>query len=235
MLKLNKKIVFVLGLVLMLVTMSVGVGAVEAVGYYGLSPTTGDYTVGQDFSVTVDVNSDGEGVTGLDVFGTFDSTKLEMVSIEKVTTAGIWNLFESDFVSQQGMSFSNTAGTFSMTAVSASNTPVGAAGLSGAFMVFNFKAKAVGTASLNFSCTAGDITETNIINIDAMDIVDCASNKSGSYTIAAGTTNPDSTPTPVLAESTASELPQTGSLVQTLGVIVFGSVTFLGALMLRWL
>jgi hypothetical protein len=231
----------VLALVLGLVMTGAGrVAAVMAVGSYGLTPTTGSYEVGNNFSVVVDVNSGTEGVAGLDVFGTFDSAKLEMVSIEKVTTGGIWSLFESDFTNSQYMSFSNSAGTFSMTAYSISNTPVGVSGISGAFMKFNFKAKATGTASVNFSCTAGSISETNIINTDSLDIVDCASNDSGSYTIIAGTGG-DSDPAPTLVPGeatvapTAGELPQTGSLTQTLGMIVFGTVTFLGALMLRWL
>ncbi len=223
----------------MLVLTGVRAGAVEAVGSYGLTPTTGDYKVGDSFSVVVDVNSGGDGVAGLDVFGTFDSAKLEMVSIEKVTSSTIWGMFQSDFSNPQYMSFSNGAGTFSMTASSISNTPVGSEGISGAFLKFNFKAKAVGTASLNFSCSAGSISESNIINTDAMDIISCVSNKSGSYTITAGTSSPDPTATPVPGEAaaapTASQLPQTGGLTQILGMMVFGLVTFLGALMLKWL
>jgi len=106
-----------------------------------------------------------------------------------------------------------------------------------AFLRLSFKAKATGVASVNFTCNVGAVTESNIINQSALDIVECASNQSGSYTINAGGGGDDlvDTPTPTTVVSGDDELPQTGGVAQTLGMVVFGMVSVMGALMLRWL
>ncbi|HEX8923139.1 MAG TPA: LPXTG cell wall anchor domain-containing protein, partial [Patescibacteria group bacterium] len=74
------------------------------------------------------------------------------------------------------------------------------------------------------------------INTAGKDVVDCASNQSGSYTITAtggadvGTTGTTVTPTP-----TSGTLPQTGGISTTFGLILVGLSSMIGALFLRGL
>jgi len=212
------------------------VRAVEAVGFFILFPAVGTYDQGSDFSVLLGANSGGEAVVGIDVVGSFDATKLELTGISKIDTANVYQFMS---YSESLVTIDNAAGTFAVTL-----TPVGSIyegqAVDEVFLRLSFKAKAAGVASVNFTCNAGAVTESNIINQNALDVVECASNQSGSYTINAsggddGGGDTVETPTPTTSTSGGDELPQTGSVAQTLGMVVFGVVSVLGALMLKWL
>ena len=231
--KLKRKFLFSLFLVLFL---AVGrVEAVEAVGFFTLSPAVDTFDQGSDFSVLLGANSGAEGVVGIDVVSSFDATKLELTGISKISTADVYEFVS---YSESLVTIDNDAGTFAVTL-----TPVGSIHegqpVDEAFLRLNFRAKAVGVASVNFTCEAGAVVESNLINQSALDIVECASNQSGSYTINAsdGGSTAEATATPTTASTSGGddELPQTGSVAQTLGMVVFGVVSVLGALMLRWL
>jgi len=229
--KLKRRILFSLFLVLFLVTGKVR--AVEAAGFFTLSPAVGTYDQGADFSVLLGASSGEDAVVGIDVVGSFDATKLELSGISKVTTA---NAYQFLSYSETLVTIDNTAGTFAVTLTLVGSIHEGQV-IDEAFLRLNFKAKAAGVASVNFTCDAGVVTESNIINQSALDIVECASNQSGSYTINAGGGGDDlvDTPTPTTVVSGDDELPQTGGVAQTLGMVVFGMVSVMGALMLRWL
>jgi LPXTG-motif cell wall-anchored protein len=175
------------------------------------------------------VDSDTEKVVGIDIKGSFDSAKLEIVSIEKGVVPD--DGYQFSYTSGQAI-IHNDTGVFEVTL-----TPLNQSVLVGPIakhelLKITFRPKATGTATLNYTCLPGSVVETNIISQAGTDVVDCNANQSGSYTIATGTGGDDSTPaataTPV--PSGTSSLPQTGAVENTIILMVLGlaSVIFAG-------
>jgi len=214
------------------------VRAVKATGYFSLNPAAGSYEQGTNFSVLVGANSAGEAVVGLDVVGSFDATKLELVSIAKVESSNVYQFVSYD---QSLVKIDNGAGTFAVTLTPSGSSVYMGQAINEDFLRLTFKGKAIGVASVNFTCETGSVVDSNIINQNALDIVDCASNQSGSYTISGGsgtaaTTAPTSAAaTTTVATTTTTELPETGGIAGTVGMMVFGAVSLMGVLLLRWL
>lgn len=194
-----------------------------------LSPSSGSYNNGSTFDVIVGVDSGTAKSMAVDAFVTFDSAKLEVVSIEPVSSPA--------FVNSMGKNIYNAEGKFDM-----SFNPSGDAVLSesttikGDLAMVKFKAKSTGSAVVAFTCTAGSTIDTNIFDITGNDVIDCASNINGSYTIGAGS---GTVPTlaPVISEVTTvpGELPRTGGFETTLGLMIFGLVGAIAGVALRWL
>ena len=218
----------ILGLLLVTNTKAVIAGPNQS-----LSPASGNYTVGQSFSVTVKMTSGGEIIGGADGVGTYDSDILELVSLEKApsmvftTTDDGGNCSISEF----------EMGKFSYACYSNSNTSSNSN--SGDLVVFNFKAKAVGTGLVKFTCVQDSTTDTNVIKTDPVgDVIVCSENINGTYVITAGSgVVPTSTPSPVgeTTSNEAEELPQTGGIGATLGLILFGAVSVVSAVFLKFL
>lgn len=211
--------------------LAVGARAVEAAAYLTVSPTTGSYTTGSTFTVTLGVNSGGETIGGVDGVGTYDSSKLDLTSIVQASDM----VFAS---SEDGGSCtidkSAADGKFSFSCYS--NSTVGDKAVSGSLVTLTFEAVSSGTATLNYTCTSGSTTDSNIVKSSTVtDVITCSSNQSGSYTISGETTTSSdatSTPTPT---GTSSELPQTGSTGLTIGLVVFGLVSLASAAFLKFL
>ncbi len=229
------------GLVLAFLMLGVagGARAVAAV-FYTLNPTTGSFEEGASFSVLLGASTGTEEVIALDVVGSFDATKLELETIAKVDASTIYSFVSYDATLVQ---IDNNAGTFTVVLTPTGSIHEGQA-IDEAFLRLNFKAKAAGTASVNFTCEEGSIMESNLINQSAVDIVECTSNQSGSYTITAGSEAvATATPVPTTAAgataaptTAAAELPETaGGAATTVGLAIFGALSVLGAFMLRWL
>ncbi len=203
---------------------------------FTLSPTSGNYTVGNNFSVTLGVSSDSEKVVAMDVVAGFDASKLEVVSIDKASNPAFQFAYDSNTAI-----IHNSSGKFEITLAPNSTSVYDGQVANGALLVVNFRAKAAGTASFTITCQSGSVTESNIINQASSDVVDCASNQSGSYTISASSSNttsdPSSTPTPtVRATSTStSELPRTGGAGSTVLLMLVGMASIASALVFkRW-
>ena len=200
--------------------------AAMASPHFTLNPTSGSKTVGTNFTVTVGVDSGTERSEAVDVWMTFDATKLEIVSIDKA----------SDPVYSFSLTpnIDNSAGKFNVGLASNETTSLGATTLNGNLIVVTFRPKATGTASLNFSCQSGSSIDTNIFNTTGTDVVDCAANQSGSYTISADSTTTtttattSNTPTPTPQQ----ELPRTGNFGVTVTLIGLGMFGVLSALVL---
>ena len=200
---------------------------------FTFTPSTGSYTVGSNVSVVLGAESDAEKVLAMDVVGTFDATKLELLSVDKILRADPTFNFTFDSGTAK---INNDAGTFEMTLAPASSSLYESIVVSQPLLTFTFRAKAVGTGVVNLTCTQGNTRDTNIANQDAADVVSCAANQSGSYTITEGSsTTASPTSTPVPATTTGSELPRTGGFGPTMGLLVFGSVSILSILLLGWL
>ncbi len=202
-------------------------------------PSSGSYTNGNDFTITIGIDSGTEKVQAVDVWTTFDTAKLEVVSVIKAINPAF------DF-NMGAANIDEAGGKFDITfSPSAGGATFEAKAVSGDLAVVTFKAKATGTANVNFTCAAGSTIDSNIFNISTNDVIDCTSNLNGSYTITdGGTSNPDPTATPTTSSNTsnptavptqASELPQTGRVETTVGLMIFGIVSVLSSLALKFL
>ena len=213
------------------------VGAVQAGPMLKLTSPTGSYENGTTFKVTVGVDSGTAKSIAVDAWVTFDATKLEVVSIDPASTPA--------FVNSMGKNIYNTEGKFDMSFNAAGDAGIAeAVAIRGDLAVVTFKAKAAGSAAVNFTCTAGSTIDTNIFDTTGNDVIDCVSNVNGSYTITAtsgGTTDPTTAPTAVPTTvvnnvtTVPGELPRTGGVGATLGLMIFGIVGALAGVALRWL
>lgn len=219
----------------------VSAGSVKAYAApnFTLTPTTGTYTNGSSFSVVLGADSGTEKVVAMDVVGTFDATRLEITSIEKASSPA----FNFEYTSSTAI-IHNDTGKFEVTLAPTGSSVYDGVVVNGSLLVINFTTKATGTASLNLTCQSGSVVESNIINQASSDVVDCASNQSGSYAIVAassGEAEATSTPTPTLTSETAAntptsaELPRTGGVESTVGLMIFGVAVAGCALFLRFL
>ena len=217
-------------LVLLLLTAS-SVRAVMASPHLSLSPSSGNYSVNDTFSVIVKVDSGSEVVGGVDAMGTYDSSRLELVS---VTKASDMVFDESDGGGYCRAGESNSGGKFGFGC--GTNDNLTDKSVNGSLMVLNFKAKAVGTATVAFTCTAGSTTDTNIVKTSpVVDVIVCGENVGGSYIINAASSDSSSDTATATSTPTSATLPKTGTVGVTLGLVAFGLVTVLSAVFLKFL
>jgi hypothetical protein len=233
----KKTVINIFVFVLTAVLVAVNANAVAAAPRLTLTPVSGSYSIGSTFVVSVGVNSETEKSSAVDVWATFDKTKLEVVTITKS--------MNPPFAFEMTPKFDNTAGTFQFSCVSTNMSAFDDAVINGELAVVTFKTKAVGTVALNFTCTSGSTTDSNIFNSDINDVISCSANSVGSYTIIGDSTTAITTTTPTLTPTLTSTttltptgtavatLPQTGTMGATVGLIVFGAISLASALFLK--
>ncbi len=224
-----------------LLFVAVNANAVKAAPQLTLTPFSGSYANGSEFKVSIGVNSETEKSSAVDVWATFDAAKLEVVSIIKSANP--------PFPFDMTPAIDNVGGKFNFSCASTNMSAFDDVAINGELAVVTFKAKALGTAVLNFTCTTGSTIDSNIFNSDINDVITCSANSSGSYTITAATGSSTatitSTPTPTSAQSaaststttttTATQLPQTGGIGSTVGLLVFGAISLVSVLFLKFL
>jgi len=126
----------------------------EAASLY-FSPSSGSYTVGSAFSVSVYISSAEQAMNAAFGIISFPQDKLEATSLSK--SGSIFSLWV------QEPSFSNAAGTINFEGIVLNP---GFTGATGKVISINFRAKAAGVATLNFSSgsvLANDGKGTNIL------------------------------------------------------------------------
>lgn len=218
----------IFGLVLVLFSLLTVKPVLAAGPMLKFSPSTGTYTNGSTFTVTMSVNSGTEKSQGVDAWVTFDASKLEVVSIEKASNPA--------FAFALGKNIYNDTGKFDVSCTSTDMGTYEATVLSGDLVVITFRAKATGTVNVNFTCSSGSTIDSNIFNMSANDVIDCASNVNGVYTINSGSSSdPTAVPTITTTSSSSTELPQTGGIGTTVGLLIFGLVGVLSSIALRFL
>lgn len=185
-----------------------------------LSPTTQTVANGSQFDVIMGIDSETEKVIGVDIVSTFDASKLEIVSVVKGNVPD--NGYNFAFTSSSPI-IKNDTGRLEVTLPSSNSSTYEGVTAKHDLLKVTFKAKATGTATVNYSCTAGSVTDSNIINQTGSDIINCAANSSGTYTITDSGTA--STPTPTVKATTTTTLPDTGVTETTIGLLVFGLST----------
>lgn len=214
---------------LVLLSSKVGVKAAYAGAKLYFDPSSATKNLNETFSVTARIDSGGEVIGGVDGVGTYDSNRLELVSITKASDM-VFSDLDSGGSCQIGTS---SGGKFSFTCYA--NSAVDNTASVGTLVVFSFKAKATGTATVAFSCTSGSTVDSNITKTStSSDVISCSENGSGSYTINDGGSSTSTTSTPAPA-TTSTELPRTGTVGATVGLVSFGLISLLSAVFLKFL
>jgi len=218
-----KKILFIL--ILVLCMGATASSAAVAGPMLKLSPSSGSFSNGSTFKVTVGVDS--------------GTAKSMVVSVEDPSSPA--------FTFSMGKNIYNSDGKLDMSFNPSGDSVLGeSVAIVGDLAVVTFRAKGAGTAAVNFTCQAGSTIDTNIFDNQGSDVIDCASNQNGSYTITDSgpqpTSPPGATSTPVPPQATVTpnsgsgtELPQTGSVGTTIGLLIFGIVGLIAGTILKWL
>jgi hypothetical protein len=208
-----------------------------------LVPSSGTYTKNTTFDVIVAVDSGAVETLAIDVHLKFDPSKVEIVSAEPVA-----NLLETVGLVSIGPTIENALGKFHDNYyISSEKHPDEKATVSGNLLSIKFKPKVAGTINIDFDCTSGSMADSNIFDATTTaDMINCASNINGVYTITDGgtpdpttlpsnpTTSP-SNPDPTEVPTQTNELPKTGMIETTIGLIVFGIVSVLSSIALKFL
>lgn len=173
-----------------------------------LLPSSGSIsTAGTNIEVKIDTG--GQAAKSAKAVIKFDATKLEVSSI----TAG-------SFFDEVSHNIYNSTGQVVINAnLSLGNSLETKTG-TGVLATMNVKAKlSTGSANMTFDCTTGSSTDSGINNAVPTDIIVCASNVNGSYTLGAGASlSPGTSPVP-----TPSALPVAGSVGPTLSLLLLGT------------
>ena len=218
-----------------------------ATPHFTLTPSSENEVVGTTFVVVVGVDSGAEKVIGIDIKAAFDATKLEIESIDKATIPDTG--YQFTYTPTQPI-IHNDTGTFEVTLPPSDSSVYTGVVAKQDLLRITFKPKASGAATMNYICTPGSITESNIINQSSTDVVDCTANQSGSYTIANSsnvvatvtptpsttvtpTTTGSVTPTITAKPTSSSSLPSTGAVGDTVLLMVVGISSMAAAAFLK--
>ncbi|MDP2864262.1 MAG: hypothetical protein Q8N73_01215 [bacterium] len=147
--RINTKLLIIISFLLFFLA-----GVANAATLY-LYPSSGSYSVGQNFSVMVYVSSSDQAMNAASGAISFSQDKLQVVSLSK--SGSIFSLWV------QEPSFSNLSGTINFEGIVLNP---GFTGSAGKIITLNFKARATGNASLTFSSgsiLANDGKGTNIL------------------------------------------------------------------------
>lgn len=120
-----------------------------------LTPATGVYSAGSNFTVSVMVDSDGKSINAAEGTISFNPKEVSVVSASRASS--IFNLWVTE------PSFSNSAGTISFSG----GSPAGYTGKGGTVMTVTLRAVSAGTPKLNFSSgavLANDGKGTNVLS-----------------------------------------------------------------------
>jgi len=222
-----KKTFFLLALFFSLAIIAAPLKEAKAAGRLYLDPASGSYKVNDEFTLSVKVDPSGTEIVAIDGVINYDSSRLEVLSVTGEdyfvqTGAGKNQEFMSDIDKENGRIKLYSFATISNFSVKTA----------GKIASIKFKAKSQGTATATFVCQAGGKEDTNIWDVAAADVIDCASNGAGSYVISTADNNsPTSTPTPTptgtpaaAATATPTGLPNTGIETPLIGVLVVGAL-----------
>jgi len=165
-----------------------------------LDPASATKKVGEEFTVALNIDTEGQDAAGADAKMTFDSAILELVKVENGD-------FFSDFASHIGPGTLYATGFF--------KEQFGKKNGTGKMATLTLKGKNTGTTQLNFSCST-QTNDTNILSLAAADIARCAGVKGGSYVFAASDGgSPTATPTPLSSFSPTPTPPESGLILPT--------------------
>ena len=171
------------GTIILLGVFALGLGLARSVSAqtFSLSPQSASKTVGEDFTVDLNIDTESKAVAGADVKITYDADTIEMVRVvngdffsEGANNISAGRLYVAGFFSEQ---FKTKTGT-------------------GKVATLTVKGKKAGSVQLIFVCTA-QTNDSNILDASANDIANCSAIRNGTYTFSeSSSSSPTSTPTP---------------------------------------
>jgi len=211
-----------------------------------LSPASNSYS--QSFDVEVRVDTGGQAAGGVDVLLEFPK---DILNAQKITKGTAFSEIFSSIKNDEGQL--RISSYFGLSEAGKSYN-----GTNGLIATISFNPKGTGTANVNFLCTPGSSTDSNIVEkVSTTDIIVCSANVNGSYTLTGeGATSQTTTPTPTATTSAStitptptgteemtsatptssslSAVPVTGSVTQTLGLLGLGAFILLTGLVLAF-
>lgn len=179
------------------------------------SPQTATKKVGEELSIDLNIDTAGKATTGTDVIFTFDSDAIEVVSVTPMKAAKESGGFftEGNYILSAGRVY--VVGFFGESFKTDTGT--------GKVATIKIKGKKVGSGQLVFACTT-QTNDTNILDSQAADIINCTGTQNGTYTfIADSGTSPTSTPVPGSPTATPT-VPVSGVSMPTLFSFGFGAL-----------
>jgi len=228
-----KKVLFLLLILFLLVPNS----AYAAGPLLKFVPASKTYTPGQDFEVTLAVDSGTAKTSAVDAWVTFDSGQAEIIGIRAVSNPA--------FPFQIYQNIHNDTGKFDISFNSTNSSSFETTTAIGDLAIITVRPKSSGTINLTFTCTSGSTIDSNIFDLDSKDVIDCASNQNGVYTAGGTSSDPTATPTTTQTETqtsptsdpvpTATQLPKTGNIENTAVLGILGVVAIIGSFVLRFL
>jgi len=144
------------------------------------------YFVGDNVEVSVSVDSASNKISGADIVGNYDASKLELISIKQSQSFVFNGIGECVF--PRGDLGKFIASCFI-------NDSSNNRSASGKLLTLVFKTKAVGKAEFSFDCVNGSIADSNIVGDDLRDMIACEQNMKTN--IAMAPPKNSSTPTPI--------------------------------------
>lgn len=173
---------------------------------------------GDEFDLTVKIDTSGQSVTGADAVIDYNP---ELLEVETIENGGFFPLFGKHYELNNQKIY--ITGFFT----EKNQTKNG----SGVFAKLSLKALKNGISNLQFSCVNKSLSDTNIINVSGEDLINCPdlsplkiTVSGGSFTLAASsfgkilgtesgiltTVTPTRLPSPTVSGSTTSSLMETG-------------------------
>ena len=175
--------------------------ALASAATLSLSPSSQSVTVGQNFTVNVLLNAQGQAVDGVDI--SYLRYNPSLLQVQSATAGTLMPLtLSNNFATQGQIQFSQVA--------SGGSSYTG----QGTLLTIAFKALSQGTANVTFDFTSGNTQDTNVSGAST-DLLTSVTN--GSYVIQASS-NPTPTPTPRTAKSlTESQIQAIIGLLRSFG------------------
>lgn len=200
------------------------VKAAEAEANITLSPSSKSVNVNDTFSLDAILDTGGAQSSGADFILTWNPAGSLEIQTASDVSYGSSPLFTSNTPSRD-----NTNGkVISISTMSvATNTFSG----KGTLASVKFKAKAAGTATLRFECSAGSRSDTNIWS-SGSDVINCEQTSGATVTVASGgstvtaspTVKPIGAPTATSGGETKGGLPNSGAFEVTLALGLGGGL-----------
>ena len=182
------------------------VQAQTASPHFSLTPASKSEVLSNNFEISVNVDTGGKSIGSVDAIVEYDQDLLEVVLVSE-------GLFFPTVTST-----TTTPGKIKIYGIANTGAPkIG----TGVLATITFKGKGGGTALVSFVCQSGSTADSNI-NEGNLDVILCSANGSGSYVISSSSTS--SATQSSLPETTASALPQTGTLEPTILLLGMGVI-----------
>lgn len=190
--------------------------AQAAAGLY-FQPDTASIPSGSETVLNLMIDTGGKKAVSADAKINFPQAKIQIKSVSP-----------GSFFGSVSKLIDNQSGDLTINGYfQGSPASTGVAGV-GTVAAITVKTLSPGAAPIDFSCSPGETTDTNIVDSAGKDIIDCGQTIGAKLTISAASSDQVMTPTP-----TPNKLPQAGSAGPTLGLAVIGlTVIMIGLTMI---